>query len=254
MCSAKIDDVLKSDGPADWLVAEPDRFHANLSSCLHAIGQPLTILRCTVAASAVQGIPGEKLQKYLGTSAEQVELLCGLFDCMRELVDSSRFEGECAPVEVSQLLSFVVEDQKPSLQASDLTIDVCIPAELHSTVLADMNRSLKALTFVLKIAASISSQGDVIEVGVAQKNGGVELTVQNKRAHRRNFTSLQRLSLAVAEANIRSLDGNYVCTEDPLRVSMTLPVQNRVRNRVPDLAQLKGNRARYEALAGGLFS
>jgi hypothetical protein len=117
-----------------------------------------------------------------------------------------------------------------------------------------MNRSLKALTFALKIAASVSSQGDVIELKVSPKNGGVGLIVENKRAHRRSFTSLQRLSLAVAEANIRSQQGDYVCTEDPLRVSMTLPVQSRVHNRVLDLAPLKGNRARYEALAGQLCS
>jgi hypothetical protein len=254
MCSAKSKDVLTSEGPCAWMGAEAGRFHANLSSCLHAIGQPLTVLRCTVAASAVQGITAEKQQRYLGTSAEQVELLCGLFDCLRELVDSSQAGGERSPVEVSQLLSFVVEDQMPSLQASGLAIDVSIPAEIHSTMLTDMNRSLMALTSVLKIAASVSSQGDVIEVRVAPKNGGVELIVQNERAQRRSFTSLERLSLAVAEANIRSQDGDYVCVEDPFRVSFTLPVQNPGHNRFLNFAQLKGKRARYGALAGQLCS
>jgi hypothetical protein len=254
MFCAQSEEVLKSEGPADWMGAEGDRFHANLSSCLHAMGQPLTVLRCTVAAAAVQGIPAEKQQKYLGTSAEQVQLLCGLFDCLRELLDSSQLGGERSPVAVSQLLSFAVEDQMPLFQASDLAIDVSIPAELDSTVLADMNRSLKALTFVLKIAASVSSPGDVIELKVAPKNGGVGLIVENERARCRSFTSLQRLTLAVAEANVRSQDGDYACAQDPFRATLTLPVHNRVYNRVLDLAQLKGNTARYEAQAGCLCS
>lgn len=249
MFSAKSNDVLKNEGSSNWMGAESDMFHAHLSSCLHAMGQPLTVLRCTVAAAAVQGIPAAKLEKHLGTSAGQVQLLCGLFDCLRELVDLSQFDGERSPVEVAQLLSFVVEDQMPLLQASDLAIDVSIPSEIHSTMLADMNRSLKALTSVLKIAASVSSRGDVIEVRVERRNGGVELIVQNERAHRRTFTSLQRMSLAVAEANIRSQEGDYVCAEDPFRVSLTLPVQNPAHNRVLNIAQVKDGKARFEALA-----
>jgi hypothetical protein len=246
--------MVTGEGPSDRIGAEADRFHANLSSCLHAMGQPLTVLRCTVAASAVQGIPAEKLQRYLGTSAEQVELLCGLFDCFRELVDSNQVGGERSPVQVSQLLSYVVEDRMSSLQASGLAIDVSIPAELHSTMLADMNRSLKALTSVLRIAASVSSQGDVIEVRVAPKNGGVELMVQNERAQRRSFTSLERLTLAVAEANIRSQNGDYVCAENPFSVSMTLAVQSPARNRFLNIAKLRGKKARSLALAGQLCS
>jgi hypothetical protein len=179
-----------------------------------------------------------------------VQLLCCLFDCLRDLVDSGQFGGERLPVEVSELLSFVVEEQMPSLQASNLAVNVSIPAELHSTMLADMNRSLKALTSVVKIAASVSSQGDAIEVTAAPRNGGVELTVQNERAHRGSFTSLERVSLEVAEANIRSQEGDYVWSGDPFRVSMTLPAQSPADNQVLSIAQLNGKKARHEALAG----
>jgi hypothetical protein len=254
MCSAKSNDVLNCEGTSNWMGAESRSFHANLSSCLHAMGQPLTVLRCTVAAAAVQGIPAAKLEKYLGTSAGQVELLCGLFDCLRDLVDSSQFDGERSAVAVAQLVSFVLEDRMPLLQASDLAIDLNIPAELHSTMLADMNRSLKALTSVLEVAASVSSRGDVIEVRVAPKNGGVELIVQNERAHTRCFTMLQRMSLAVAEANIRSQEGDYLCAEDPFRVSLTLPAQIAAQNRVLNIDRVRGRKARFETLAGQLCS
>jgi hypothetical protein len=190
----------------------------------------------------------------LSTSAEQLGLLCCLFDCLRDLVDSSQIGGERSPVEVSQFLSLVIEDQMPPLQASGLAVDISIPAELHSIVLADMNRALKALTSALKIAASLSSRGEVIEVKVALKKGGVEFVVQNERSHRRSFTSLERLYLAVAEANIRGQDGNYVCAEDPFCVSLTLPVQNPAHNRVLDIAKMKGAKVRQGALAVQLNS
>ena len=128
MYSAKRNDGLKTERAVDWVGAEPDWLYAHLSSCLHAMGQPLTVLRCTVAASAVPGIPAEKLEKNLRTSAEQIGRLCGLFDCLREFVDSTHPEEERSPVEASRLISMAVEDQMPLLQASGLSVTLRIPA------------------------------------------------------------------------------------------------------------------------------
>jgi hypothetical protein len=254
MCSAQSKDVLTSEGPSDWMGAEADGLHASLSSCLHAMGQPLTVLRGTIAASTAPGLPAEKQQRYLATSAEQVGLLCGLFDCLRDLVDSSQFGDECSPVDVSQFFSLVIEDQMPSLQASGLAVDISMPAELHSTMLADMSRAVKALTSALKVAASVSSRSDVIEVKVALRKAGVELVVQNERSHHRSLTSLERMYLAVTEANIRGQDGDYACADDPFRVLLTLPVHSPANNRVLDIAKMMGKKSRQGALAAQLYS
>jgi hypothetical protein len=254
MCSAKRKDALKADRPMDWVGSEADWLYAHLSSCLHAMGQPLTVLRCTVAASAAEGITPEKLQKNLATSAEQVKRLCGLFDCLRELVDSVQLGGERTPVEVSRLLNIAVEDQIPLLHASGLGINVTIPAYLRSAMLTDMTGSLRALSSVLKTAASLSSQGDVIEVRVAPKNGGVELIVQNARARSKCLTPLERLNLAVAEASIRSQAGDYACMEDPFLVSLTLPAQSPAHHRVLNIAASMGEEARYRTMQGRLCS
>jgi hypothetical protein len=254
MCSAQSKDLLMSEDASDWMRAEVDRLHAGLSSCLHAIGQPLTVLRGTIAASTVPSIPAEKQQKYLATSAEQVGLLCCLFDCLRDIVDSSQFIQECSPVEVSQFLSLVIEDQMPSLQASGLAVDVSMPAELHSTMLADMNRALKAVTSTLKIAASVSLSGDVIEVKVAPRKSGVELVIQRERSHSRSLTSLERMYLAVAEANICGQNGEYTFAEDPFCVCLTLPIHSQSHNRVLDIAKVMGKKARQGALAAQIYS
>jgi hypothetical protein len=62
MCSAKRKNESEAELPLNLAAGEPDWLYANLSSCLHAMGQPLTVLRCTVAASAAQSINAEKLQ------------------------------------------------------------------------------------------------------------------------------------------------------------------------------------------------
>jgi len=238
-------DGLKIADSATAAVEENDRFHASLSQCLHAMGQRLTVLRWAVAASATPGITQENLRKHLSTSAEQVELVCGLFNCMREFVNTSQFPANCGPVELSKLLSLVVEDRNGALLASDLTMEVFMPEGLHPPILADIDRTAQALIYVVKIAAFVASPGDVIELRVAFRSDAVELIVRNERAHGKTLTSLDRLTLAQAEADIRSQQGEYMCAEDPFRVSLTMPVQRCAQ----EIGYLNGGEARYEALA-----
>jgi hypothetical protein len=111
------------------------------------------------------------------------------------------------------------------LEAAGIELRVFMPETLPS-VLGDVNRTLQALSAALMIAASISSPGDLIEFLVSVRNGNVELVLQNRRIHGRRPNSSERLSLAVAEANIRSQQGEYEYDEDPFRVSFALPLQH----------------------------
>lgn len=249
MCSARNNDLVENEELPDRVAAESDGLHANLSFCLHAMGQPLTILRGAMMASTVLKLPAEKKQEYLATSAQQVELLCRQFDCLRDLVDSSRSNGERSQMKLSLCLSQVIEDQMPVLRALGLAIDLTMPDALRSIVLADVNRAFKALSSVLKIAASVSSRGDVIRVRAAFKSGRVELAVENERSHSRSFTPLERIYLAVAQVNLRGHDGDCVCVEDPFRVLLIVPVHKTAHNQVVEIAKGMGKNARQGALA-----
>jgi hypothetical protein len=88
---------------------------------------------------------------------------------------------------------------------------------------------MQAISSALKIAASVSSPGDVVELLAKARNGFVELILQNSRINSRPLNSSERLSLALAEANIRSQQGKYDCVEDPLRVFIALPLQDGLR-------------------------
>jgi signal transduction histidine kinase len=207
--------------PADTASEERDRFFANLSQGLHAMGQPLTVMRGAVAASVAQGVTQENQQRYLKMLADQTAVACGLYHCLREIVAASQFAADCAPVDLLQLLSPVVEEQRAALQGSGVAIEVIMPRGLRP-ILADRDRTLQALFAVLKIAASVSSSGDVIELQLTHSHGAVVLTVRNKRSQGKSLNSLERLSLALAEANIRSQQGGYDFVEDPFCVSLTL--------------------------------
>lgn len=202
---------------------EVERFYASMATALHAMAQPLTVVRSAVVAAAAPGVNAADQRHYLDLLTEQVERTCGLFQSLQQLVVVNQIKAERAPIEVSRLLAPVVESQTLTYKTLGVEIQAVIPDGLRP-MLADMDRTLQALFAALQIAGSVSSAGDVIELFVTSQNGFVELVVQNRRAHRRRLNSSERLSLVLAEANIRSQQGEFECAEDPFCVSLMLPV------------------------------
>lgn len=207
------------------------RFYAEMANGLHAMAQPLTILRSTMVACTLPGMTEDNHRRYLDISVEQVERACGLFQSLQQLVLAHQIEAHCTQVDLMEWLAPVMEDQKALLDGSGVTIKVVKSDDLPF-LLADKNRMLQALYAALQIAASFSSSGDIIELLVTRKDRFVELIVQNGRTHGRRLNSSERLRLSLAEANIRSQQGEFECTDDPFRVSMELPVG--------DLGSVKG--------------
>jgi len=204
---------------------ELSRLCARLSQGLHALAQPLTILRSALVASTAPGISAVEQRRYLDLSTQHMERICGLFECLQDVVIASHMDAECEPILLSDVLAVVVQDQKVVLEAGGVELRVLMPETLPS-VLGDVNRTLQALSAALIIAASVSSPGDLVEFLVSAGNGNVELVLQNRRIHGRRPNSSERLSLALAEANIRSQHGEYEYDEDPFRVSFALPLQD----------------------------
>ncbi len=210
-----VDPVFVEDG-------ELSRFYAHFGNGLHALAQPLTVLRSTVPASITPGLSATDQRKYLETSVQQIELACLVFQCLQDLLVAGQSPAQCGLLELTDLLRTVGEVQKDSLLESGVEIKVVASEDLRPA-LGDMDRTLQAIFAALKIAASLSSSGDVIELLVASLNGETGLTIQNGHTHGKYLKSSARLSLALAEANMRSQHGGFECVEDPFRVTLTLP-------------------------------
>ena len=52
-----------------------------------------------------------------------------------------------------------------------------------------------------------------------------DLVVENPKKQGKGLGSTERFSLALVQANIRSQAGVYACVEDPLHLSLKLPLQ-----------------------------
>jgi signal transduction histidine kinase len=81
-----LSETLEAKRPAAWISEESGRFYADLADGLHALAQPLTILRGSIMALNSEEITPERQQHYLDVSKSQVERACALFDAVQALV------------------------------------------------------------------------------------------------------------------------------------------------------------------------
>ena len=202
---------------------ERARFCASMTEGLHAMAQPLTILRSSLVACTTPGFPQQKQHKYLELASEQVLRACTLFESLQDLVIANQIAAECGPIHVTAIIAAVVEEQKPRLR--DLGIEISVPTTLEAlpTALGDVGRTAQAIQAGLTTAAAVSSSGDVIRISATLQDRSIEVNIGNDRLHGASLNSASRLSLLLAEANILSQQGEFDSGQDPFRVRVALP-------------------------------
>jgi hypothetical protein len=198
------------------------QFFAHLTEGLHAMAQPLTILRSSVPASAGTGLSLAKQKRYLELSIQQVQRACALFECLQDLVVACQTPADCVPVDLSAIVEAAAADRKEALDGSGVQLRVLLPRGLP-LALGDAARTRHALSAGLTVAAVVSATGDLIEIAVTADCRRVELILQTGRVHGTRLESHQRLSLRLAQMNMLSQHGEYEFTEDPFRVRLALP-------------------------------
>lgn len=203
---------------------ELSRVYAGLAKGLHAIAQPLTVLRSALPAANEPDVEDAARKFYLDASTEQVERLCALFQGMQELLAAARNPACCADMDFSKLLTSLAKAQEEILGAFGVKVTIAVQGSIPA-MFGDFERALHALSATLKIAALISSNGETVELLVSPGIDSVEFVVQNARPGMKRLDASDRLTVSVAEANIRSQGGAYTVMEDPFRVTLTLLTQ-----------------------------
>ncbi len=204
------------------------KFHKDLANGLHAMAQPLTMLRAAIEVLALPQSAGIDRRRYLEISAGAVDRTCHVFGRVQDLVAVTTIEAQRARFNLWEVIEPVIEDRRRRLETSGVAI-AAAKSEAWEPVLGDASRTEQAVAVVLQMAGDLATRGDVIELSGSVRNGFVELTLRNTRHHGKRIDSTAKLNLALAEANVASQHGRCEFAEDPFRVSLALPVDDRSR-------------------------
>lgn len=200
------------------------KFHRDLANGLHAMAQPLTMLRAAVEVLAMPQSAGIDRQRYLEISAGAVERTCQLFARVQDLVTASMIAAESVEFDLWNVITPVIEDHRRLFQTSGVAL-AAAKSDDWKPIIGDAARTEQAIAVVLQMAGELATKGDVIELSGSSASGFMQLRVENSRRHGKPVGSTARLGLALAEANIVSQRGRYEFAEDPFRVSLSLPVE-----------------------------
>ena len=199
-------------------------FCSELNEGLHALAQPLTILRGALGALTMRGaVRPEAASHYLEMSNTQVDRLCNLLSGLHNLLDGVRSEPTCTEIDLRDLMVSVLEDRQVKSSDSLPVISLANP-DYEFRVMADPVRIEQALHAALDAVEAQSQSRDDIRMDISRCDGFANLSVLCTRSNARKLTALNRLHLSAAEANVKKQHGVYECSESPFQISIKLPL------------------------------
>jgi signal transduction histidine kinase len=196
----------------------------DLNDGIHAVSQPLTILRASLGSPDAAGQSAEDLRKLVRQSSREVERLCVLFSYLQQFVNTASIEAEVAIQALPGLLNHALEGVDLLFADAGVVLtyrqtEVPIPY-----VLVDSSRLEQAMCGVLLAALAQSERGSEVIVVSSLDGNFVTISVGTAMVPAGTIATETKLTMALAAANLRSQGANMTWSDRPLAAHITLPV------------------------------
>jgi hypothetical protein len=195
---------------------------SNLAQGIHAAAQPLTVLRASLSKCNTDRMNSDELRELTASSAVQVQRVCTFFSGLQQLVMAESIKPQLSPTAVLPLLAYAVEGidlvfQQDGITLSSVLPDTCPPVLIHRA------RTLQALSRVFLVVLGLSGAQDVVELIASSSAHVVQIVVRNLQLSVAGIDPEASLSLAVAEADMRSQQAGLSLSLQPFTVRIDLP-------------------------------
>jgi hypothetical protein len=195
---------------------------SNLAQGIHAVAQPLAVLMASLGKSHTDLMNLDELRELTASSAAEVQRACTLFGCLQQLVMVETVEPHLSPTPLLPVLAYAAEGVDLLLQKDGVVLRAVTP-EFCPPVLIHRARTLQALSRVLLMVHSLSRAQHTVELIATPSANTVQVVVRNLNVSVGAINAEGRLSMAVAEANMRSQHAAFALSLSPFTVCMELP-------------------------------
>jgi hypothetical protein len=195
---------------------------SNLAQGIHAAAQPLAVLLASLSKDYTDRMNSDELRELTASSAAEVKRVCTLFSCLQQLVMAESIKPQLSPIPLLPLLTYAADGvnllfQQDGISLRSVLPDTCPPVLIHRA------RTLQALSRVLLIVHGLSRARDTVELIAAASANVVQIVIQNLNLSAAMINAEARLSMAVAEANMRSQQAGLSLSLQPFTVCIELP-------------------------------
>jgi hypothetical protein len=197
-------------------------FCSNLAQGIHVAAQPLAVLLASLSKDYTDKMNYDELRELTASSAAEVQRLCTLFSSLQQLVMAECIKPQLSLTPLLPLLTYAADGvnllfQQDGVSLRSVLPDTCPPVLIHRA------RTLQALSRVLLIVHGLSRAQDTVELIASASANGVQIVIQNLNLPAATINAEARLSMAVAEANMRSQQAGLSLSLQPFTVCIELP-------------------------------
>jgi hypothetical protein len=195
---------------------------SHLAQGIHAAAQPLAVLLASLSKDYTDRMNSDELRELTASSAAEVQRVCTLFSCLQQLVMAESIKPQLSPTPLLPLLAYAADGvnllfQQDGISLRSVLPDACPPVLIHRV------RTLQALSRVLLIVHGLSHAQDTVELIASASANAVQIVIQNLNSSAAMINAEARLSMAVAEANMRSQQAGLSLSLQPFTVFIELP-------------------------------
>jgi hypothetical protein len=209
-----------------WTAPSPtmDALCKDLVQGLHAAAQPLTILKASLDPTNHAEQSTEEMRRLLKQSAKEVDRLCLLFNYLQQFVAIESTKAESEIQNLPNLLTHTIEGIDLLFIDAGVRLVIEDIEQLLPFALLDSSRFEYALSTILLIALGLATKGDEIFVTSSSPGDFIQVRTRQPLSAAHTMGADNRLSMALAAANLRSQGAALTWQENPLTVHIALPV------------------------------
>jgi len=200
-----------------------ERLCLSLSIGIHGAAQPLTILRAGLSEECISDLSEGELRELAADCSREAARLNDVFDAMRQLVSAERGCPQLSSEALNPLLEHSAREVNRLFRETGVQLHLIPPAEF-SEVLVHRDRTLKALTDVLRAALSVSCVGDTVELGFVSTSAAAEIEIRNPGSTASTLDPEFSLRMAAAEASVRRQRGRLSWSMAPFAAQIVLAI------------------------------
>jgi hypothetical protein len=196
--------------------------YSNLAQGIHAAAQPLAVLLASLSKEHTDQMNSAELRELTASSAVEVQRVCALFSCLQQLLMAESTRPELSPTPILPLVAYAADGVDLLFRQDGITLtsvvpDSCPPALIHRA------RTLLALSRVLLVVRGLSAIHDTVEMNASSSANAVQIMVRNANLAVDAINPEATLSMAVAEANMRSQQAGLSLSLQPFTVRLDMP-------------------------------
>jgi hypothetical protein len=165
-----------------------------------------------------------ELRELAASSSVEVERVCDLFDYLQQIVHIASTKPSLTAAPILPLVADAADGVYALFEHDGMVLSSMLP-DACGPVLIDKVRTLRALSSVLLIVHGLSSERDTVELIVSSSPPhSIRIVVRNLNLYLDALSEEASLSMAIADANIRSQQAGFSWNLQPFSVEIEFPM------------------------------